>query len=293
MQGMSDCQVVGVVTAPEKICISYNPVGFTNVLHGNVQGYCEQNHIPYVVSDSGMNQEGLFESAQDWNPDAFIVVGWYHMVPRKWRELAPCYGMHASLLPDYSGGAPLVWAMINGEKRTGITLFQFADGVDNGPIVGQCETEIFVDDNIASLYDRIEDLGLDLMSTYCPKLANGTANFLPQDEKKRRIFPQRCPDDGKVDWSRSAREVHDFIRAQTKPYPGAFSYLGDTKIYVWSSMFVSDSPKNLLPSGGIYLQGEDLLVGCGDILLKLKDVSLADSAILPADLLELGARFVS
>jgi methionyl-tRNA formyltransferase len=82
-----------------------------------------------------MNEPGLFQTVTSWNPDAFLVAGWYHMIPKIWRNLAPAYGLHASLLPDYSGGAPLVWAMINGETKTGVTLFQMDDGVDSGPIV--------------------------------------------------------------------------------------------------------------------------------------------------------------
>ena len=89
-----------------------------------------------------MRDPALLEKVACWKPEAFLVSGWYHMVPRKWRALAPAYGLHASLLPDYSGGAPLVWAMIKGEEKTGITLFQLGDGVDDGPILGQAETPI-------------------------------------------------------------------------------------------------------------------------------------------------------
>ena len=84
-----------------------------------------------------MNESLLIEKVNAWKPDLFIVVGWYHILPKSWRNLAPAYGMHASLLPNYSGGAQLFWAMINGEKKTGITLFKMDDGIDSGPIVGQ------------------------------------------------------------------------------------------------------------------------------------------------------------
>ena len=148
--------------------------------------------------ERSMNKPGLFEAVAEWKPDMFLVAGCYHMVPKRWRELAPAYGMHASLLPDYSGGAPLVWAMINGETKTGISLFQMDDGVDFGPIAGQKEEPIYPGDTIATLYDRIEERGVELLRNKLPQLANGTLKLKLQlqNETKRRIMPQRSPKDG-------------------------------------------------------------------------------------------------
>ena len=123
------------------------------------------------------------------------------MIPKRWRELAPANGLHASLPPDYSGGAPLVWAMINGESRTGITLFQMDAGVDFGPIVGQKEEQILPSDTIATLYSRIEERGLELLQEVLPQLVHGTLKLKQQDENKRRIMPQRSPEDGLIDWN--------------------------------------------------------------------------------------------
>jgi methionyl-tRNA formyltransferase len=143
--------------------------------------------------------------------------------------------MHTSLLPDYSGGAPLVWAMINGEPKTGITLFQLSDGVDNGPIVGQAETKIRDDDNIATLYDRIEGLGLNMLAKYLPKFIYGTVKHHAQDEEFRLVSPQRSPEDGLIDWKCYAKAIWNFTRAQTNPYPEAFSLLTGNALRIWSS----------------------------------------------------------
>ena len=89
-----------------------------NVQHADLRIFCETRNLQlFTIDDDGMKSEKLFESVSLNSPDAFIVAGWYHMIPKKWRQLAPAYGLHASLLPDYSGGAPLVWAIINGEKE--------------------------------------------------------------------------------------------------------------------------------------------------------------------------------
>lgn len=219
-----------------------------------------------------MKEPGLLEQVQTLSPDIFIVVGWYHMVPKSWRELAPAYGLHASLLPDYSGGAPLVWAIINGETKTGASLFELSDGVDNGPIVGQLSADIYPEDTISTLYERIEVLGVELLQTHLPRLAEGSAKPVVQNENKRRVYPMRVPEDGKIDWSLHARQVYDFIRAQTKPYPGAFTLFGKDKITIWSSR-VSGNKMSLRPAELKRVE-KKMFVGCGDsFALEILDVA--------------------
>lgn len=273
IMGHESFEVVGVVTAPQKFSISYNASGVTNVLYADFPEYCEAHNLPYQVISSGMKDPVLFEDVCSWKVDAFIVVGWYHMLPKAWLELAPAYGLHASLLPDYSGGAPLVWAMINGEKKTGISLFQFDTGVDNGPVVGQASTEINDTDTIATLYARIEELGINLLRDQLPLLAEGKAIFTIQDEMKRRVMPQRSPEDGLMDWSETAEFLDRFVRAQTKPYPGVFSFYKDQKIQIWSTtpMGMDKCIENAkiwhAPNGVVW-------IGCANGALILKHISL-------------------
>lgn len=259
---LADCQLVGVVTAPRQFSISYRPTGVTNVLFADLNEFASARDIPVHVISRGMNEPELFSRISNWRPDCFVVVGWYHMLPASWRKIAPAYGLHASILPNYSGGAPLVWAMINGESSTGITLFQFDDGVDSGPILGSLATDITHGDTIATLYARIEDLGIQLLKENLPLLACGTARFTDQDESKRRLFPQRSPEDGKIDWAQPACRIHDFIRAQTRPYPGAFSYFHFSKITIWQSALLEHDSHDLQP-GEFKVSDGRLVVGCG------------------------------
>jgi methionyl-tRNA formyltransferase len=210
--------------------ISYQPQGVTNVLHADFEPVAKDASIPVEILEGNMGNPVLLERVRSWQPALMVVVGWYHMIPRSMRTLAPAVGLHASLLPDYSGGAPLVWAIINGEKETGITLFQLDDGFDTGPIIGQRREPIFDNDTIATLYARIEERGLDLLRTHLPQIARGEAHYTPQDESRRRIFPQRSPEDGRIDWSWSARRVYNFVRAPTRPYPGAFTELAGERL---------------------------------------------------------------
>jgi methionyl-tRNA formyltransferase len=232
---MPELNVVGVVTSPRTFSISYQPSGVTNVLHANVAAFARDQHIPVAMLAGTMSDPTLLDVVKVWQPNAFIVAGWYHMIPKTWRALAPAYGLHASLLPDYRGGAPLVWAMINGETKTGISLFQMGDGVDSGPIAAQAEEYIRNDDTIDSLYARIEERGLALLRDALPAMANGTLTLRSQDESKCRTLPQRSPEDGRIDWNQDCVVIDRFIRAQTRPYPGAFSTLNGNPIIIWAA----------------------------------------------------------
>lgn len=232
---MPEVKVVGVITAPRTFSISYQPSGVINVLHADLAAFARDHQIPVAMLADSMSDPGLLDVVTVWQFDAFIVAGWYHMIPKTWLALAPAYGLHASLLPDYRGGAPLVWAMINGETKTGISLFQMVDGVDSGPIAAQAEESIRNDDTIATLYARIEERGLVLLRDALPAMANGALTLRSQDESKRRTLPQRSAEDGRIDWNQDCVVIDRFIRAQTHPYPGAFSTLNGNPIIIWAA----------------------------------------------------------
>jgi methionyl-tRNA formyltransferase len=271
--GLSDVKVVGVVTAPRTFPISYRPEGVANVLHAAVADVAKSHGVAVRTLQRAMNEPELIDAVTQWKPAAFLVAGWYHMIPRRWRRLAPAYGLHASLLPDYSGGAPLVWAMINGESKTGITLFQMDDGVDSGPIAGQREEPILPDDTIATLYERIEGRGLELVREAIPQMITGTLQLYPQDESKRRIFPQRGPEDGLIDWYQDASTVARFIRAQTRPYPGAFSTLSARPLHIWHTHPRFDNQDGREPGRIHRTDGANYVVDCGTGAIVLGEIT--------------------
>lgn len=267
-----DLCVTGLVTSPQKFSISYSASRVKNVLHSNLLKFAAERGIGVCSIDRSMNEPKIFNEVTKWKPDAFLVVGWYHMIPKSWRDLAPAYGLHASLLPDYSGGAPLVWAMINGEVKTGITMFKMDDGVDSGPIIGQVEEKIFPEDTISTLYDRIEERGIELLKEILPQLVCGKLKLRPQDELNRRIMPQRSPKDGLIDWTKDSSFIDRFIRAQTKPYPGAFTTFSDKPLHIWKSTV---STKDLLkPPGSITkFNDRNYHVTCGNGSIILEEIS--------------------
>lgn len=261
--------VAGVLTNSQTFNISYSDKPVTNVLHADFVTWAQLHGLPYYEMARSMRDEALHTWLSSLYPDLLVVSGWYHMVPKKVLDIAPSIALHASLLPDYSGGAPLVWAIINGENKTGITLFQMDGGVDSGPIIGQAEEPIFANDTIKSLYSRIEVRGLELLEQNLPLLAAGTAKFRVQDESARRVFPQRSPCDGWIDWNQEAIVVDRFIRAQTRPYPGAFTSLSDGRhLIIWEAIHlsndISDTPSDLCKVGNSF----QVQCARGSILLK-------------------------
>ena len=126
---LAEVRICGVLTNPRRFAISYAEDGVENVLHGDFEPFARDLGVPLHVMTGKMSDPVVDDFVASVRPDLLLVVGWYHMVPSRIRERAPAFGLHASLLPDYSGGAPLVWAIINGERETGITLFRFDDGL--------------------------------------------------------------------------------------------------------------------------------------------------------------------
>ena len=262
---LPECEVVGILTAPQQFTISYRPEGVRNVLYADFSDLARRCGAELHVLAGKMTDPDLVALIRRWRPDLILVAGWYHMVPRQIREIAPTAGLHASLLPDYSGGAPLVWAVINGEEKTGITFFCFDEGVDSGPVIDQKAQPIHFDDTVATLLARIEADAVEMLREHLPHIQQSIAQARPQDESKRRIMPQRSPADGLIDWSQPARRIYDFVRAQTRPYPGAFTFLDGEKLTIWSAL-----PGGAMPSGatgGTAFAAEGsgaAVVACGD-----------------------------
>ncbi|MDH4100574.1 MAG: methionyl-tRNA formyltransferase [Nitrospirota bacterium] len=232
-------ELVGVVTAPRSFCISYSKgKNVTNVLHADFETTCQRLRIPLVQLREKMTDDFLLEALRCWAPDFILVVGWYHMIPRVVLNSTPkgVAGIHASLLPRYRGGAPLVWAIIQGEQEVGASLFYFDDGVDSGDIISQIAVPIGFSDTIATVYKKIEEVSLDMLKKILPQIADGTAPRCIQaqlPEGHPEFWPQRSPDDGLINWSNPALNIYNFVRAQTRPYPGAFSFFKGKRLTVW------------------------------------------------------------
>lgn len=182
-------------------------------------------------------------------PDLLVVVGWTRLISSELLAVPRygCIGFHASLLPHGRGRAPVNWAIIRGEQVTGNTMMLLEPGVDTGDIVDQRPVQIRPEDTCRDVYARVADAGASMLRTHLPALLTGTAPRRPQEHDQATLLPKRTPDMGVTDWARPARAVHDWIRALTHPYPGAFTSRASDRIMLWSSAVPVDITSEGVP----------------------------------------------
>ncbi len=204
-------------------------------------------------------------------PDLILSVYYRNMISTRILGLAPlgAFNMHGSLLPRYRGRAPINWAVLHGEPRIGMTLHRMVREPDAGNIVDQEGVDIGPRDTAEQAFRKVLPCARRVLARQIDALLSGNAPETPQDSSKATYFGGRKPEDGRIDWSQSSREIFNLIRAVTDPYPGAFTSLGPARLMVWWAE--PDSP--LAPGAkgrpGEVLSVAPLVVATGDGALEL------------------------
>jgi methionyl-tRNA formyltransferase len=198
-------------------------------------------------------------------PDLIFSFYYRELLPPEMLQIPPlgAWNMHGSLLPKYRGRAPVNWAVLQGETRTGATLHRMTGRADAGEMVGQEPVEIGPDETAREVQEKVNQAALRVLERHFDDLASGTARTTPQEESAATTFPRRRPEDGRIDWSRSAREVHNLVRALTHPFPGAFTDVFGGKTYVWKTRVSGLAAHDNFP-GQVRQEDGKLYVACGD-----------------------------
>ena len=218
-----------------------------NIWFGSVAELAGEYDIPVFAPES-VNHPVWVNRIRAMKPDYIFSFYYRDMLGGEILSI-PSKGainLHGSLLPKYRGRVPLNWAIINGETEAGVTLHYMTKKADAGDIISQEKFAITDDDTAKTVFDKAAEAAKVLLDRELPKIAAGTASRTPQDESKATTFGGRKPADGEIDWTKSAKEVRNLIRAVTKPYPGAFSYIGDRKCFFWSAD-VADQDRKAAP----------------------------------------------
>lgn len=235
-----------IFSIPQEFSISYSDEKVKNTNYAELKSISNKYNILYYEIDSvnGKRTKDYETIIKELNLDLILVLGWYYMIPKSIRELAKygAWGIHASLLPKYAGGAPLNWAIINGEKQTGVTLFRMEDGVDDGDIIAQKAFSIEYEDTIKEVYNKATIASKQILAEILNNIKN--VKFTPQDKNKIEVHPQRNPKDGMIDWHQSAKSIYDFIRAQTLPYPCAYSTISGNTIKIINATPITTTTTN-------------------------------------------------
>lgn len=220
--------VVGVITMPDK------PAGRGYKLQPSpVKQYALQQGLT-VLQPEKLKDEGFLKELKQLNADLQIVVA-FRMLPEVVWSMPPkgTFNLHSSLLPQYRGAAPINWAIINGEKETGVTTFFLSHEIDTGKIIFQQQTVIDDTDNAETLHDRLMVMGAQLVLKTVDAILDENIEPIPQDNLFRdiselKVAPKIFKEDCQVDWNKSAREIYNFIRGLS-PYPAAWTELASDK----------------------------------------------------------------
>ena len=259
-------EIVGVVTLPGPI----DP---------NRSGQCAFDDVAArfgaaLIETHDVNAPTTVNAVRKLEPELIFVVGWSQLVHDAFIASARVgvLGMHPTLLPRHRGRAPIPWAILTGLARTGVTLFEIVDATaDSGAIVGQAVVDIAPDETATTLFARIADAHVELIRELVPQLVAGTAPRIAQDPLRASSWPKRAPGDGIIDWETRAPYLYDWVRAQTRPYPGAFTFLGEEKVIVWDARPVELEER--APAGTIVEVGSrGPVVACGEGALVLEEI---------------------
>ncbi len=236
-----------------------------NIWFDSVAEFSGRHGIPVYAPDS-INHPVWAARIAAMKPD-FIFSFYYRDVVHSEILAIPRLGalnLHGSLLPKYRGRVPINWAIINGETEAGVTLHYMTPEVDAGDIVDQEKVAISPRETAKSLFDKSVAAAKTMLDRTLPLLAEGKAKRIRQNEDEATVFHGRKPADGEIDWQQSAVEIDRLVRAVTKPYPGAFSFLGDRKCFFWATEPVAGEG-----APGTVLSVDPFVIACGKGALKV------------------------
>lgn len=237
-----------------------------------------------IFQPSKLKDPATQEFLSKYHPDAFVVVAYGRIIP-PWMIALPrlgCINLHASLLPKYRGAAPIQWALIRGERTTGITTMKIDPGMDTGDILLRREEPIRDDDTTEALSARLCSLGADLMIETLRGLERGEITPRPQDHAQATLAPIIKKEDGRIDWKMTAQEIAWRVRG-FRPWPGAYTTFRGKNLHIWAAAAHSGETLGSAEPGALAAVAGKLLVGCGDgTRLEVKELQAEGRKRLPA-----------
>jgi methionyl-tRNA formyltransferase len=242
--------------------------------------------IPVFTPES-VNTPEWRERIAALKPDLILSVYYRHMIGTRILALPPlgAFNMHGSLLPKYRGRAPINWAVLHGEPRLGMTLHRMVKDPDAGAVVDQDGVDIGASDTAEQAFRKVLPCARRVLARQIDALLAGTAKETPQDDSQATYFSGRKPEDGRIVWSQSSRQIFNLIRAVTDPYPGAFTDIGGARLMVWWAEPDSTATEGLRGKPGEILALDPLVVATADGALELTKTEWRSN---PAPALQIG-----
>ena len=230
-----------------------------------------REHGVTVRTPAGVNTPEWIEKIAALRPDLILSVYYRNMIcaPILALPRLGAFNMHGSLLPKYRGRAPINWAVLHGEPRIGMTLHRMVKKADAGPIVDQEGVDLGPRDTAEQAFRKVLPCARRVLERQIDALLAGTARETPQDESLATYFGGRRPEDGRIAWKQTNREIFNLIRAVTDPYPGAFTDVGPARLMVWWAEPDSPATRGLRGRPGEIVSVSPFVVATGGGLLEL------------------------
>lgn len=233
-----------------------------------------------VIQPTKLKPPEFAASLRAVEADVAVVIAYGRILPRAVLE-APrrgCVNIHASLLPRWRGAGPIQWAIVHGDVETGVCLMRMDEGLDTGPVIACAKTPIDPDETAGALGDRLSRMGADLLAKALGPYVDGAIEPTPQDHAKATLAPLLSKDDGRLDWSASARAIHDRVRGLS-PWPGAFTSLGDARLMIHRTEITDGAGAS---GEVIEATGDAIVVACGEGAVAIRELQLAGKKRLEA-----------
>ena len=278
--------VVGVVTMPDKAA------GRGHKLYqSDVKRYALEHDL-FLLQPEKLKSEEFLTALRSLEADLFIVIA-FRMLPREVWQMPRLgtFNLHASLLPKYRGAAPINRAVMNGDTETGVTTFFLKHEIDTGDMIMQRKIDILPEDNVGDVHDRLMHLGAEMVVETVNAIVDGTLTTTPQPEGEFTPAPKIFKEDCRIDWDRSAAEIHNHVRGLS-PYPAAWTVIVEaggrpleSKIF---KTLLTEDPVGDTPTGTLKKEGKRLFAACSDRWIEIVSLQPAGKKRMTADAFLLG-----
>jgi methionyl-tRNA formyltransferase len=272
-------EILAVFTQPDK------PAGRGKHLHEPpVKGFALEHGITVYQPAKIKTSEEVRAIFARLHPNACIVAAYGKILP-EWLLDIPrlgCINVHASLLPKYRGAAPINWAIVGGERETGVTIMQMDAGMDTGPMLANRVIAIGADETAPELTVRLAQLGAELLSETLPLIERGEITVLSQDNNAATYAPMLKREDGLLDWQMTARDISNRVRA-FQPWPGAYTMFRGARLNVWRAREVDSNSKNDAPGTITGIDSVGIIIACaGGTALRVDELQIEGKRRMPA-----------